>query len=180
MQFRAAQLTGDRPVCPSDPTHIVHAHGSYERAKTPDEKEPIIVRRFNCTQCSYTFTVIPDDAIPYRPVSTALLEKGFESAFSGKDPPPLSEKEKGCLKRAIQSFMKNIPFLTNILGQIVETTRPSAAGLWKELRKLGDLKTILLYLARHFKTSLLKDYRCLKLRCDPLSRGQPSRACAEC
>lgn len=174
MQFRAAQLTGDRPVCPSDPNHIVHAHGSYERAKTPDAKESVIVLRWNCTQCSYTFTVIPDDAIPYRPVSTDLLEKGFESAFCGKDPPPLSENEKGCLKRAVQSFMKNIPFLTNILGQTVETIRPSAAELWKELRRKGDMKAILLYLARHFKISLLKDYCCLKLRLNHLSRGEPS------
>lgn len=180
MQFRAAQLTGDRPVCPSDPNHIVHAHGSYQRAKTPDAKESIIVLRWICTQCSYTFTVIPDDAIPYRPVSTELLEKGFESAFSGKDPPPLSENEKGCLKRALQSFMTNIPFLTNILGQIVETIRPTAAKLWQELRKLGDMKAILLYLAQHFKVSLLKDYRCLKLRVDHLGRGQPSRTWAEC
>jgi hypothetical protein len=180
MQFRAAQLTGDRPVCPSDPNHIVHAHGSYERAKTPDGTEPIIVLRWICTQCSYTFTVIPDNAIPYRPVSTDLLEKGFESAFSGKDPPSLSENEKGCLKRAIQSFLINIPFLTNTLGQIVETTHPSAAMLWRELRKLGDMKEILLYLAHHFKVSLLKDYRCLKLRLDHLGRGQRGRISARC
>jgi len=180
MQFRAAQLTGDRPVCPSDPNHIVHAHGSYERAKTPDGKESIIVLRWNCTQCSYTFTVIPDDAIPYRPVSTDLLEKGFEHAFFDKDPPLLSENEKGCLKRAVRSFMINIPFLTNTLGQIVETTRLSAAMLWKELRKLGDMQAILLYLAQHFKISLLKDYRCLKLRRDHFGRGQPEQILAKC
>lgn len=100
--------------------------------------------------------------VPYRPISTDQLESKLESAFSGKDPPPRTEKEKGCLNRALRCFIKNIPFLTRVLGQIVETTRPSAAVLWKQLRRLGNLKEILLDLAVNFKTSLLKDYRCLK------------------
>jgi hypothetical protein len=110
--------------------------------------------------------------MPYRSISTDQLESELESEYCGKDPPQRTENEKGCLNRAQQSFINNIPFLTKILGQIVKTTHPSAAELWKELRRLGDLKKILLYLAAHFKTSLLKDYRCLKTRDDTLSRGR--------
>jgi len=109
--------------------------------------------------------------MPYRSISTDQLESELESEYCGKDPLQRTENEKGCLNRALQSFIINIPFLTKVLGQTVKTTCPSAAELWKELRRLGDLKKILLYLAEHFKTSLLKNYRCLKFREDTLSRG---------
>ena len=168
MQLRQSQLSGDRPICPAGQHHKVHGHGGYDRLKHPAGTETFRVQSWNCTQCSFTFTVIPNDALPYRPISTDLLEAGFEATFSDKDPPLLRENEKGCLNRAHDSFIRNIPFLTNMLGQIVETTCPCAAQLWKELCKLGNLKGILLYLARHFKTSLLKDYKCLK----PFIRGK--------
>lgn len=162
MQFRRSQLKGDRPVCPTDATHVVHGNGSYTRNKNPEGTEKIRVPCWNCTQCSHSFSVLPDDAVPYRPISTDLLESAFECAFSGKDPPPQREKEKGCLNRAVQSFINYTPFLSDKLGQIIKLIRPSAATLWLELRQLGDTKRILCYLAEHFKTSLLKDYRCLK------------------
>ena len=171
MQFRQSQLKGDRPVCPADPDHIVHGNGGYLRFKNTDGNETIYVHCWNCTGCSLSFSVLPDDVVPYRPISTGQLESELESEFYGKDPPPRTENEKGCLNRARQSFINNIPFLTKILGQTLKTSRPSAAGLWKELRRLGGLKEILLYLATHFKTSLLKDYRCLKFCDDTLSRG---------
>ncbi len=172
MQFRQSQLNGDRPVCPADPTHIVHGNGGYQRFKDPDGNEMIHVPCWNCTGCSNTFSVLPDDAIPYRPISTGLLESELEGSFSGKDPPPRTEKEKGCLIRALQSFVKNIPSLAEKLGQIVKTTSLTAAKLWKELCVLGDMQGILLYLAKYFKTSLLRDYCCLKPRGATLARGK--------
>lgn len=168
MQFRRSQLQGDRPVCPTDSTHIVHGNGSYTRRKNPDGDEEIRVPCWNCTQCSNSFSVLPDDMVPYRPISTSLLESVLECTLNGRDPPERTEKEKGCLNRATQSFIINIPFLTNKLGQMIKVIRPSATELWQELRRLGDMKQILGYLAEHFKTSLLKNYRCLH----PLARGE--------
>ena len=166
MQLRQSQLKEGRPICPSDSNHRVHAHGRYERNKTPDDVETFEVPRFICTQCGLTFSVLPDDVVPYRPISTQLLESGLDCAFLDKDPPPLTENEKGCLKRACQSFIQNIPFLTDTLGQIIKTTHPSAAQLWQELRELsGTMSEILLYLAALFKVSLLGMYRCLTFRC---------------
>ncbi len=169
MQLRQSQLKGERSVCPEDPNHAVHGNGSYLRLKNPDGDEKIRVPCWNCTECSNSFSVLPDDAVPYRSLSVGLLESGLDAAISGNDPPKLSENEKGCLKRACRSFFQNIPFLTNILGQIVKTTRPSAAELWQELREPGELKASHLYLAENFKTSLLKDYHCLS-RVVPHSR----------
>lgn len=93
-----------------------------------------------------------------------MLESGLESAFNDEAPQHRTENEKGCIKRATKSFCSNIPFLTKVLGQIVETTCPSAAQLWQELKRLGDMQAILRFLAEHFNTSLLKDYKCLKPR----------------
>lgn len=168
MQLRQSQLEGDRPVCPTDVNHVVHGNGGYTRRKKPDGDEIIYVPCWNCTQCSNSFSVLPDDAVPYRPISTSLLESALECTLNGRDPPQRTEKEKGCLNRALQSFIINIPFLANKLGQMIKVIRPSAAELWQELRELGDMNQILGYLAEHFKTSLLKNYRCLQ----PFVRGE--------
>jgi hypothetical protein len=172
MQFRQSQLKGDRPVCPADANHKVHGNGGYTRRKHPDGEELIYVPCWNCTQCPLSFSVLPDDAVPYRPITTDQLESALECAFSGKDPPRRTEKEKGCLNRALQSFIINIPFLANKLGQILKRIRPSAAELWQELRQLGDMRRILSYLAEHFKTSLLKDYGCVKCCSDTFCCGK--------
>lgn len=168
MQFRQSQLKGDRPVCPTDSKHIVHGNGSYTRRRNPDGDEEIRVPCWNCTQCSNSFSVLPDDMVPYRPIRASLLESGLNCELNGLDPPERTEKEKGCLNRAVQSFITNTPFLANKLGQMIKLIRPSAAELWQELRGLGDMTRILGDLAEYFKTSLLKNYRCLH----PLIRGQ--------
>jgi len=157
-------VKGDRPTCVHDPKHPVHYRCRYSRRKNPDGDEQIIVLCWTCAVCGAFYSVLPDDAIAYRPMSAAMLESGLDSAFNGKEQGPRTEKEKGCIKRATKSFCSNIPFLTNVLGQIVETTCPSAAQLWKELKQLGDMQAILRFLAEHFNTSLLKDYKCLKPR----------------
>lgn len=164
MQIRQSQVKGDRPTCVHDPKHSVHYHGRYSRRKNPDGDEQIVVVCWICSVCGAFYSVLPADALPYRPMSATMLESGLESAFNDEAPQPGTENEKGCIKRATKSFCSNIPFLTNVLGQIVETTCPSAAQLWQELKRLGDMQAILRFLAEHFNTSLLKDYKCLKPR----------------
>ena len=82
----------------------------------------------------------------------------------GRAPPKVTENERGCLKRAQSRFLQRIPSLTEVLGQMIKTVSPSATQLWVQLRKLGKLSDILLFLAEKFKTSLLGDYRCLRPR----------------
>lgn len=163
MQLRHSQTKGGRPACPVDPAHRVHGNGRYQRLKSPDGNEMISVPCWNCTGCSLSFSVLPDGVLPYRAISTEQLESELDSAFCGKDSPQQTENEKGCLKRALHSFIQNTPSLADALGQIIKTIHPSAAQLWKELRELaGTLRKILLYLADPFKVSLLGMYQCLR------------------
>jgi len=151
-------------VCPKDPSHRVHYHGSYERHSKADGEEKETVERWLCTAGCGTISILPDKFLPYRPVGTDLLEKWFDAAFMGRGPPPVTENERGCLKRAAKRFLQRIPSLSEVLGQMIDTVKPSATQLWAQLRKLGKLSDILRFLAEKFKTSLLGDYRCLRPR----------------
>jgi len=122
------------------------------------------VPRWFCTAGCGTISVLPDILLPYRPVGAGLVEIWFDAVFMGRAPPRVTEKEKGCLERALSRFVQRIPSLTEVLGQMVTTLRPTATHVWLQLRKLGKLRDILRFLAEKFKTSLLGDYMCLRPR----------------
>ena len=165
MQVRQSSIRGDRPECLVDPSHRVHGHGSYKRRSKADGSEQEDASRWLCTAGCGTISVIPDTRLPYRPVGVDLLEEWFDAEFmEGRAPPPVTENERGCLKRAHTRFLQRIPSLTEVLGQMITVASPSATQLWGQLRKLGELGNILRFLAEKFKTSLLGDYRCLHPR----------------
>lgn len=161
MQVRQSSLTGDRPLCPHDRDHRVHAHSSYSRRTKPDGDETVSIKRWICVVCGGTISVLPDEMLPYRAVDTSTMMKWFDAILAGRSPPPSSEKERGCLERALQAFNQHIPELKRALGQIVHAITPSAAQLWTQLRRGRNLVAILRFLAVDFKTSLLRHYDCL-------------------
>lgn len=162
MQLRQSSVRGDRPECPTSRHHRVHSHGRYKRYRKADGsgKEP--VPRWLCTVCGSTISVLPDTRLPYRSVGVVLIEAWLDASFRGRAPPTATEKEKGCLNRAMRRFLQRIPSLSEVLGQMLQIIRPTATQLWIGLRKLGKLGEILRFLADDFKTSLLGDYRCLQ------------------
>ena len=162
MQVRQSSVRGDRPECSINRTHRMHSNGTYERYAEADGTEKEKVQRWLCTAGCGTISVLPDTRLPYRPIGTDLLEKWFDADFMGRAPPEVTEKEKGCLKRAAKRFLQRIPSLTEVLGQIIKALNPTTSQLWVRLRKLGKLRDILRFLAEDFKTSLLGDYRCLQ------------------
>ena len=164
MQIRASTIRGDRPACPVDPEHRIHGHGSYSRNSKADGAEKETVERWRCTAGCCTISVLPDACLPYRPVGCDLLEAWLDAEFMGRDPPSVTENERGCLKRAHERFLQRIPSLTEVLGQMIKHVSPTATQLWAQLRKLGKLTSILRFLAEEFKTSLLGDYLCLAPR----------------
>ena len=164
MQVRQSSIRGDRPECPVDPSHRVHGHGSYSRHSKADGDDQEDVERWRCTAGCCTISVLPDTLLPYRPVGCDLLEAWLEAEITGRDPPKVTENERGCLKRAQSRFLQRIPSLTEVLGQMIKHVSPTATQLWVQLRKLGKLTDILCFLADKFKTSLLGDYRCLAPR----------------
>jgi len=164
MQVRQSSIRGDRPWCPAGRDHSVHAHGCYHRYAKTDGLETIRIGRWLCTVCGGTISVLPDDRLPYRPVTVGMVCRYIDYMLCGLSPPEpqvLTVKEGGCLARALQAFNQHIPRLTQALGQILTTITTSAAQLWTQLRRGRNLGAILRFLADEFKTSLLRDYDCL-------------------
>jgi hypothetical protein len=157
------KFKGDRPSCPLNPNHPVHVHGSYDRYANCDDEEKEDIPRFLCVPCGRTISVLPDHFLPYRAVGVPLVEQHFDAqANPGQAPePPATQKEKGCLKRAWTRFKQRVAPLSATLGQMIRPVKPTAAQLWKQLRRKSNLAVILLELAKPFNTSLLHDYRCL-------------------
>ena len=166
MQLRQSSVHGDRPkYCPHCRNPGLHHHGSYKRhskAEALTDEDQVAIQRYLCPPCGCTCSVLPDDMLPYSPVSASQTQKHFDAAFNGGPAPPATEKEGGCLRRAFKRFTKRVAPLTAILGQMIRVIRPTAQKLWQALRSLGNLAKILHLLAQNFKTSLLGDYRCLK------------------
>jgi len=163
MQTRDSLVTGDRPTCPVETTHAVDIHGKYDRYADCQERiKSKWIPRFYCRLCGHTISVLPDDTLPYRPVSVTLVQECFDAKAEDEPQPPVRPAEEGCLKRAWHRFTQRIAALTAVLGQILQTRNSDARRIWSQLRRLGNLEEILELLGRKFKTSLLLDYQCLK------------------
>ena len=156
---------GDRPACPQACPGRVHRHGSYRRFAQASGAATFGVQRFLCPQCGITLSVLPENRLPYRPLEATRLEASFNEvaeAGSGPDPPP-NQLEAGCLRRAWRRFQTRVPKLQEAFGLLIDSASLRAGHLWKQMRQAKrDLRGILLYLARHHKSSLLGDYRCLR------------------
>lgn len=107
--------------------------------------------------------------MPYRAMPVERMEQLVDEhlcmADGGARPPPASEVEKGCLRRAVKVLSKRTPFLSGLLGQQMPWEAKVDTGcFWRALRKLGPLVDILARLARDFKTSVFGCYRSLQPR----------------
>jgi hypothetical protein len=162
MQFREGSFQGSRPACLQDPKQRVHRHGAYERYAGCDGQRRLRIERFRCPRCGRTFSVLPQDRLPYLAVNTTRLEAEFDARASGTDPPPTKEKERGCLRRAWQRFAGRVAPLCALLGQMIRPIKPSQSECWRSLRQRDNLEAILRLLAAKFNTSLLADYRCCR------------------
>lgn len=158
------------PLCPGPQCRPpVHRHGSYERFWIRGEIKSVRVQRYLCPVCQRTFSVLPSDSLPYRPLSVALVEEEFDrraqedqSPQSGPDPPP-SVVEEGCLQRAWIRFSARSERLRQCLGHLVPATAKVATTLWQAMRRsLGPLQAILAHLAVACECSLFGDYVCLQ------------------
>jgi hypothetical protein len=163
MQTRSTLLMGKRPRCPRSPKHPIHLHGRYFRgANCHEQTASKRVPRYLCYPCGHTISVLPEDTLPYRPVSVSKVQESFDARVLGTPEPPQTEKERGCLKRAWARFKQRVEALLTALGQMIATVEPNASELWKQLRRFGNLEAILRLLGGKFKISLLGNYRCLK------------------
>jgi hypothetical protein len=174
MQLRRSMLGGgDRPQCGCagqvrEGRLKVYRNGGYYRNRHAQGNERVFVEQFVCVLCGQTFTVLPDDMLPYRPIEAGKVEAWLDGEHGlSNERAQVTVREKECLMRIECNFAARTPSLIQVLGQMVRSIRPSPRQLWRQLRRLGGLPEILRLLAERFKTSLLADYRCLR-RSKPL------------
>ena len=176
MQIHEESLKGmDRPCAPENcllckGTRKLHVNGSYSRNANCTGNEKTKVRCYLCPQCGATFSVIPRGMLPYRSLPVERFEAYMDqlhdpppsSADGDLKPPPASEVERGCLRRAEQRLLQRIPILLGSLGQRMPLlAQGDIGGFWRALRKTGRLVETLVHLAGNFNHSLLGDYRSL-------------------
>jgi hypothetical protein len=123
------------------------------------------VQRFLCVSCGHTLSVLPGTRLTYRPLEVGRLQGFFDTQAEvscGLDPPP-GLVEAGCLQRAWNRFLTRVKVLIDTFGQILPAELHTARQLWKALRRgVGSAESMLGFLARHCKRSLLGDYACLR------------------
>jgi hypothetical protein len=142
-------------------------HGSYIRYRGPEGARHVKVIRYICPRCRRTWSVIPAGMMPYRSLEVArfeeLTDERLELAGGDARPPPATEKEEGCIRRACKVLSKRIPFLCGLFGQQMPLLEgKDICGFWRAVRKLSSTEEILVRLARDFKTSLLGCYKSLR------------------
>jgi hypothetical protein len=160
-----------RPCAPRDcprceGTCKLHRHSSYLRYKRPEGGDRVTVQRFQCPRCRRTWGVIPPDMFPYRSLPVSRFEEILDDQAGltggGARPPPATQIEGDCVRRALEKLTERIPFLCGLLGQQMPRPQgPDFDWFWRALRKLGPTQRILAGLARDFKTSLLACYQSL-------------------
>ena len=176
MQIHEESLKGmDRPCAPKDcelckGCQKYHVHGYYLRNANSTGNEKVKVCYYICPRCRRIVSVIPRGMLPYRSLPVERFEAYMDqlydppppSADGDLTPPPASEVERGCLRRAQQRLLQRIPILLGSLGQRMPLlAQGDIGGFWRALRKTGRLVGTLAHLAENFNHSLLGDYRSL-------------------
>ena len=173
MQIYAGCLGEDRRPCGGNACPICggcqkfHRHGVYRRYRGVEGGEVVEVKRYLCPRCGRTWSVIPAGMMAYRSMEVERMEELADERFGLADgsarPPPATEKEEGCIRRALKRLSKRIPFLCGLLGQQMPLlVGGDIRGFWRAMRELGSSRDTLARLARDFKTSLLGCYRSLR------------------
>jgi hypothetical protein len=173
MQVYESSLGTDRrPCAPEDCAACggcrkLHRNGSYQRYRSAEGAGRVTVQLFVCPQCRLTVSVIPAGMFPYRSMPVARFEELVDEraglAGGGARPPPATQIEAGCIRRALERLSERIPFLCGLLGQQMPLAHGAGIGwFWRALRQLGPTERMLVRLARDFKTSLLACYRSLR------------------
>jgi hypothetical protein len=105
--------------------------------------------------------------MPYRSLEVGRFEELADERFAvtgaGARPPPATENEYGCIRRALEILSKRIPLLCAFFGQQMAVPGGTdIRGFWRTFREWGSTQSSLVAMARNFKTSLLGCYRSLR------------------
>ena len=134
--------------------------GYYSRGITSTGRDVlrILIRRFRCTTCFRTVSVLPSFAHPYRLVASATVSQFFSgtiAAVNARWVPLLAQYEI--------RVGRWLPSISGILRSLVAVLPQTMTfhGWWTSLRAgLGELDRITQTLVARFQVTLFGRYRC--------------------
>lgn len=154
MQILAVNFDPQAPTCPACKRRL-HRHGHYARRK---KGIPGIIPRWLCSGCHRTFSILPADLLPYRDLSCAEVQQGFDAWAFNQQPPaskPIAAALKSFLQPAIQAELQHS------CGQLLEVPLASGQALWRGIRQFcSSVDKLLRWLGEHSGLSLLGRYAC--------------------
>jgi len=147
--------------CPHcDATNALKALGYYSRNVTSPKSGilRIFVRRFRCSKCRRTVSVLPSFVQPYRLVLNVTINEFFGGSLNAAALSWLP-----LLKQYWNRFANWFPKIERIIKSVVERSPPQqdAAGWWRVMAAtFGDLEKITVALVDRFGVTLFGRYRC--------------------
>jgi hypothetical protein len=151
------------PHCKARKTLL--ALGYYERRSTAKEsgRDVLIkVRRFVCSSCRRTLSLLPSFAQPYRLVCSVTIERFFNGAVFGAD----TLTWRHLLRRYWRRFTQWLPKLMKTIGRVLGLSPPHAPskGSWLAIvAAYGQLDRATRTLVRQFQVTIFGRYRCHRL-----------------
>jgi hypothetical protein len=163
MQIRQSTFQANQFKCPFDHDKsegCLHKHGHYKRYANAHDDTKVTILRHLCRFTGKTISILPNEMLPYWPVSVTEVEDHFDqqSAEAAHTAPAIEAP-----KRAWNRFSsaQRQQSLTAHFGQRLPLVGGRPGSLWQAIRRTGgSLCDILCELAQVGK-SLLGDYRCL-------------------
>jgi hypothetical protein len=158
--------------CPHcDATNALKALGYYSRNVTGPKSGVlrIFVRRFRCSECGKTVSVLPSFVQPYRLVLNVTINEFFGGTLSANALSWLP-----LLKQYWNRFSDWLPRIDRIIRSVVSRSPPhsDATGWWQVMAAtFGDLERITATLVGQFGITLFGRYRCHS----PCSKRPPTQ-----
>lgn len=148
---------------------------------------PVTVQRWICKACGSTYSVIPEDMVPYRSIPVSVMQQKLDriaAATTASTPPtapargsdaaerkvntpqPISTSDtflRRALRRIQNRITERIPHLRSLLGLLLDISASIGfKEFWLAWRSQGDSANTLVHLAKDHTTSLLLDYKSLR------------------
>lgn len=169
MQIRQSTFESSQFKCPfhnEEAEDCLLKHGTYKRYANASGDTRVAISRRLCKFTGKTVSILPDEMLPYWPLSVPELDEHFERRSTiaeqeSTEPPKTSSNELP--ERAWIRFCSapRLQSLTEYFGQRLPLGEVPGT-LWQAIKRTGGtLSKILCELAQAGK-SLLGDYRCLR------------------
>jgi len=117
-----------------------------------------LVRRFRCTSCRRTISILPAFSQPYRLAASRIIDRYFRGGSSAAPP-----QWTYMLVRYWKRFADWLPFLVSKIRKDFEFPMPTGTPLhcWCSLKKaLGDIGAATLRLTKQSRVTLFGAYLC--------------------